>query len=283
MIYAVYRCLYGEDFIQESINSIIDHVDRVFVFYTNKPWGFSSSVVYKGKKIEFPAKFDSIVEKIIELDDPKIILIDQGEYYQEQPWNLFTSLINNVVIPQYGKPDYFILPDVDHVFDEEQIELSLEQFIEQGWVCGKSRQIEVWKGFKHRVPERKKHRTGTVFWNMSTIDYLPQTRACGEPAENSSLENKTLDFFVYNLGFAVSPKVMYWKHLTCISFSKDVNECLPNEDWLDEKWLSWDYKLNNKNLEISKGFEHLIPSAIQYDYYLLPESIKLKIKECDNE
>tara|TARA_Y100000593_G_C4303962_1_gene334814 strand:- start:1247 stop:2095 length:849 start_codon:yes stop_codon:yes gene_type:complete len=282
MIYAVYRCLYGEDFIQESINSIIDHVDKIFIFFATKPWGYSDSVVYKGETIYFPKKFDNILEKIKELNSSKIHLIEQGQYHQTVPWNQFTNLINNVVIPQYGKPNYFILPDVDHVFTEEQIKLTLCEFKEKQWDVAKVRQIEVWKGFKHRVPdtqERNLLRTGTVLWNMRSLDRLPETKACGEPVYNKELKDRILSSFVFNLGFAVSERTMYWKHLTCMAFSKDVNECLPNENWYEDKWLSWDYWDNNKKLEISIGYEHAIPYVVPYDYDLLPLSIKRKFIE----
>ena len=54
IIYAIYRCYYGEDFIQESIRSITDYVDKIFVFVDNTPWGSADECVYKGETIKFP-------------------------------------------------------------------------------------------------------------------------------------------------------------------------------------------------------------------------------------
>ena len=67
MLYAVYRCLYGEGFIQESINSITDYVDKIFVFWDDTAWGNIDHCMYKGQRVDFPKKFDNIVEKIKEL------------------------------------------------------------------------------------------------------------------------------------------------------------------------------------------------------------------------
>ena len=35
---AIYRIHYGIDFLLESINSIINDVDKIVIFYSEKPW-----------------------------------------------------------------------------------------------------------------------------------------------------------------------------------------------------------------------------------------------------
>ena len=54
MKWAIYRIHYGIDYIDESINSIVDQVDKVFIFYSLKPWIQQKTFQYKGKKIQFP-------------------------------------------------------------------------------------------------------------------------------------------------------------------------------------------------------------------------------------
>lgn len=76
-----------------------------------------------------------------------------------------------------------------------------------------------------------------------------------------------------NFGYAFSPKTMYWKHMTALAFSQKIGDSVPNEDWYEEKWIKWDYERNNENLEVSKGYEHLIPLAEKYDTSQLPETI----------
>jgi hypothetical protein len=66
---------------------------------------------------------------------------------------------------------------------------------------------------------------------------------------------------------------MYWKHLTALAFSRIVGDSLPNESWYEEKWLNWNPITNNRNLEISLGYEWTIPSAIPCPTHLIPLSV----------
>jgi hypothetical protein len=78
----------------------------------------------------------------------------------------------------------------------------------------------------------------------------------------------------HNLGFCVSRKSMYWKHLLALAFSNPLGDSAPDENWLDEKWLTWHPVHNNRHLEIAKGYSHLIPRAVPYPYSELPELIQ---------
>ncbi len=66
---------------------------------------------------------------------------------------------------------------------------------------------------------------------------------------------------------------MYWKHLTALGYCQKIGDSVPNEDWFDKVWRDWDAKTNNTNLEMSKGYEHLIPGAVPYTNRL-PEVLK---------
>lgn len=270
---AVYRCMYGEDFVQESIKSIIDHVDKVFVFWTNKPWGHINSCIYKGEEVIFPERFDNILDKIQELNDPRIELVEQtmGMNPRSVPQNLYTTIINGFIIPNIGKPRLIIIPEVDHVFKSDQIDGAIKEFIDSGLTTAKTRQVELWRSPGYRIAERP-GRIGVVFWNMTDIDGLFRTGGNGEIG-SIPIINK----FVHNLGFAVSEKVMYWKHMTALGFSKIICDSIPAEDWLD-MWTNWDYETNNKDLEISKNYRSTISHAFPYDPAELPELIREKYK-----
>lgn len=265
MRYAVYRCLYGEDFIQESINSITDYVDKIFVFWDEKPWGDIKQCTYKGEVVKFPEKFDNIVEKIKELKNPKIHLIYD---HQTNNINQFTHFLNDIILPNHEKPDTLIMLEVDYVYRKDQIEKALELFEKSGYQNATTRQIEIWKGLKHYLPERE--RFASMLWNLKNLDKMPPT---GRHANSEDL--KKIDAFVHNFGFAVSEKTMYWKHMTALGFYQEINDSPPNEDWYEEKWLKWDYETNNKDLEISKGAEYLIPKAMPYNTDELPEQMKV--------
>jgi hypothetical protein len=131
-----------------------------------------------------------------------------------------------------------------------------------------SRQIEHWKSPLFRIPERK-HRTGAVLWNMKSVDLLPRT---GTQANISNMPIS--NYYVHNMGFAVSSKAMYWKHLTALAFSRKIADSLPNERWYEDRWLSWHIKNNNTNLEISVGREADIPFAYPYNPKHLPDSLR---------
>lgn len=261
--YAVYRCLYGEDFIQASIRSIESVVDKIIVFWDDTAWGNCDHAIYKGQRVDFPkppATFDRVVERIRELNNPKVHL-----YYDHRPTpvNQFTLLINERVLPMFGKPDMFMFPEVDHVFREDQLHQAMAEA--QLLPHSSTRQVEVWKGLKHRVPERP-HRSGVMFWNMQHFDQLPRTGYGGDAPRQA------LNAFVHNMGFAASEHVMFWKHLTAIAFSPVINDSLPNEAWLD-KWISWTPE--SRNLEISKGNEHDIPYVVPYPESELPHWLRL--------
>ncbi len=120
----------------------------------------------------------------------------------------------------------------------------------------------------------RKGRLSVVFTKIIGNE-MPRTNRhsdiCGKPITRITPH-------VYNFGFAVSEKTMYWKHMTAIGFSQKIKDSPPNEDWYEEKWLNWNPSL--RNLEISRGSEHLIPMAIPMpDKYDIPQSVKERIKE----
>jgi len=265
IVYAIYRCYYGEDFIQESIRSITDYVDKIFVFVDNTPWGSSDECVYKGETIKFPKTFDNVVEKIKEMNNSKIELVFD---HQDVTDNQVTYFVNDIILPNHEKPSIILSLEVDHVFHSEQIKKAVEEFVENDYVFATTGQIEIWKGLKHRLPD-KPNRVGAVFCNLSKLDKMPETLKHG-----GILVMPKLSAYVHNFSFAVSDKVMYWKHLLSIALAQKAGDVVPYENWYEEKWLKWDYVSNNENLGISAQLK--IERAIQYDVNDLPELIKEK-------
>jgi hypothetical protein len=52
--WAIYRIHYGLDFLKQSIDSVIDTVDKVFVIYSLEPWVVKDTVTYLGEEIPMP-------------------------------------------------------------------------------------------------------------------------------------------------------------------------------------------------------------------------------------
>ena len=264
MIYAVYRCLYGEDFIQESIKSIDSVVDKIFVFYDDVPWGNVTSVNYLGEEIIFPKKFDNIIEKILEMNNPKIH-IQKDHVYDNN--NQFTHFVNNLILKRWPKPDIFMFIEVDHIFQKNQLLNGLDEFEEKDVSVSTFRQIELWKYPHWMIPIRD--RVSVLLWKMKDLKELPPTLRQGEV-----LRTPRLSSYVHNYGFCYRYGTMYWKHLTAMAFSDKIKDSPPNERWLEDTWIAWDPINNNKDLEISLGSESNISHAFPYvaeTYGPLPE------------
>ena len=267
-VYAIYRCLHGEDFVRESIQSIAGHVDKVFVFWDDAQPGAVTGCTYKGEAVRFPKKFDELVDKVRGLADPRIELIYD---HQDAAGNQLTHLVNDIILPAHEKPAIIISLEADHVFRHDQIRKAIDEFIEKDCVFATTNLIEVWKGLKHRLPERP-NKVGAVFCNMTKLDKMPETLKHG-----GVLVMPKLSAFAHGFGFAVSEKLMYWKHLLSIAVAQKSGGSIPSEDWYEEKWLKWDFESNNEDLAIpEQGKEEQALSAIPYDSNELPELIKAK-------
>lgn len=266
---AIYRCLYGADFIKDSIQSIADYVDRIFIFADSTPWGNVTHVEYKGEIVSIPPIIDYVLDEILSLvrEGYPINLLFDHVY---TPVNQFTHLVNDIVIPYYGKPQQIMFVEVDQVFRKDQIEQALYEFGNSEYKYASTRQVEIWKGFQHRVPERK--RTGVMFWDLSDMDKMPNT------LHQANLHVMLyLDAYVHNFGFAMNVQTMYWKHLIALGYAGKIRDSRPNPEWYDKKWLTWDYQTNNENLEISLGREYLIPYVEPYGIHGLPSSIQERV------
>jgi hypothetical protein len=262
---AVYRVLYGEDFIQESIRSILPHVDKVFVIKAEKPWGNTRGVTYKGTWVPWPDKFDNTREKVLSMNESKVEIIDD---YWPTPKGQLTHIVNDLILPRC-KPFEVVFIEPDHVFTEEEAQRAFTQWSLYSGVEATTRQIELWKTPEFCIPDRP-NRTSVVFHRIFGSPI-------GETGFNGAREGiHRLQARVHNLGFCLSPQVMYWKHLTALAFSRIVGDSPPNEGWYEEKWLNWDLEKNNSNLEISLGYEWTIPFAMGYATQCLPESIKAR-------
>lgn len=269
MIYAIYRGLYGEDFVEASVHSITDSVDRIFFFIDTKPWGDVTSCTYKGKLVQFPDRFDNFEERVrqIAIHNPKVSI-----HYDHQPNNIgqFTHLVNDRILPYCKKPDEIMVVEIDQVFRKDQLAQALTGFRESGADCGLTRQVEVWKGLHHAIPERP-NRTGVVFWSLRRLNELPATMRQAEPAV-SGLRMVRLNAAVHNLGFAIGSQVMFWKHMIAIGMSQKIGDSRPNELWYEKVWLPWTPEM--RYLEISLGHETDIPMAFPYAVDELPEEIR---------
>jgi hypothetical protein len=270
VIVACVRLLYGEDWIVPLVRSVLPHVDEVVIFWSDRPWGQARSVTYLGNDTAIPwtagKPFDGWVDRVREQGfDPKPP-VSQHYFHVDTPKGYWTAAINDRWPSKM--PETLILLEGDHVWRDDQMRMALREFSNNRMKCATSRQIELWRTFDWRIPERS-NRTGCVFWDTRGMSAFPPTRSQGEW---SGTEMQTLRAEVHNLGFCSSERTMLSKHLTALSFSGKIGDSKPNARWLEDVWKRWTPGMGN--LEISEGHEHSIRCAIPYDRTMIPEVLK---------
>jgi hypothetical protein len=248
MFAAFYRCLYGEDFFPESINSIIDAVDHVFILLADRPWGDADRCVYRGSTIYFPSIIDNLpqtVRSAAAIEKVTVISAYNPLNRDMAGWALTTISHHS---PRPINKLLFMEPDM--VWDTGQLNKFIQIYDASNYRTMTASQIELWRTFKWRVP-RRSGRSGPFLWELSS-----QTRFG---------DIETSEASVHNLGFCVSDRAMFWKHMIGLGISGPLQDSMPNEEWFEKIWLNWHPTSNNKNLEISRGAEHNLTHAFKHD------------------
>jgi hypothetical protein len=265
VIWAIYRIHYGTDFLKASIKSIEKHVDKIFIFYSERPWVITKNVEYKNETINFPNNPENVRDFIsTNFTDTKFIV---KNYECNTPLNQFGDLFNLARKITNIKPSNVLFMEPDMIFGKNQLKLLKIELKYKFWlrslVC---RQIEIWKFDKeknkrdtYRIGLRKR-RIGPVLWKINKNNENITTEFSGATLE----KKKNFSNFVkiLNMGFSFNKKTMLYKHILAIAASSKIGDSKPDENWYEKKWLNWNEK--TQNLEISKGSQHLIKKAIKY-------------------
>lgn len=266
----VFCCvLYGSDFVEDSIRSILPVCDDVYVVMVGRPWGDTTGVVYKGDWVPWPEKFDDSRERVAAMNEPRVHIIDN---YWPLPHTQCLHAMNDLVLPLYK--DVRAIGDVlimssDCVFEQgnlEQLMRSWRKYAHAGaWAYATQR--ELWRTPAWTFERRQQRSSVNLHRPVSWPTKWP--RGGLQPTPIPMLEGT-----VHSFGFCMSPAATRWKMLTAMAYAPIVGESPPNEDWFEKKWLSWHPVMNNRNLEISARSESDISHAVPYDVTLLPESIQ---------
>ena len=132
MIWAIYRIHYGIDFLEPSINSIIEEVDKVFIFYSKDQWIKSTHINYKKKIINFPKNPENVESFLISKfsNNKKIIF---KNYECKTPDNQFGKLFNLACSMTAAKPKYALFMEPDMIFGDKQLKfMKLELNLSSG-------------------------------------------------------------------------------------------------------------------------------------------------------
>lgn len=269
MIVAVYRCLYGSDFVEYSIRSVLDAVDKVVVVWGGKPFADVDHCVYKGKRYDFPKRFDDLPEIVQSIDSPKVEFI---EHYHHNPRNQWAHIINNIVTPRFGKPDAALFMHVGMVWRADQLLKAFDEFFHGDSPCCNTRCVETWRGLDYRIPERL--RAGCGFWKFQDFAKMPETWLDFQPRTVNLPGLHMLNAEIHNLRYSQNPNIMFWRQLVIMAYVAALGDSTPDPNWFEDKWLTWDPETNNQDLEMAINWKHLIPAAIPYDTDELPAGIR---------
>jgi hypothetical protein len=232
MKYAIYRIHYGLDFLGKSIESVIDQVDQIFVFWSKQPW-------YKECK-NLPPLNENVLEFCKKYD--KVIVIEK-EF--DLPDNQFKLMYDDVV-SKYPKPDQVLMIEPDMVWDKEELK--------KIWKLNDKEisfsQIEFWKNEQWYI---KRDRPGPTLWNVAPKKTVKGTWETKNT--HSTIKCK-------NYGFCLSPEVMKYKHEVAMQSSKYYRDSSPSKEWYEDKWLNWTPE--TEDLEISEKHKHYIKKAYPY-------------------
>ena len=264
--WAIYRIHYGLDFLSQSIESIRDDVDKIFICYSLDPWVVKDKVSYLGEEIDMPRNPESVQQYLSTYDvDPKIDIF-RAEF--NTPLNQFRELYDMAREREGLLPSKVVFMEPDMVYKKGDLSKmfdDLNTLSDETMIPAISTyQIELWKSFKWRVPQRE--RTGPVIYNIDvtpgfTTHFGPEPGKCGSMVVHSDIKN-------YNFGFCLNSLTMYYKHLTAINFSKEIGDSIPSQEWYRDKWSNW--VPETEDLEIAENYKYLIKRAEPFD---MPEEI----------
>lgn len=312
LTYSIYRVLYGEDFFEDSVESIINESDKVFLFLHSKPWGAKPSINIYGKHVVFPEHFDNchiIAKKLKEKYNHKIIIVTDDEFekyivvgYDSKKgisWSNSYLSYYNYICNNFEKPNLLLLPDLDIVMDNN-VEQMINDFLKTSKIYGYPRcrsfyrhplyqfkYTQIWcNGDKEVEKELDGARLGIQLINCDLLNKLDPNgveykRLFHFFAMKMALkEGVFLDYYCYNFGFCWNTKTVFWKLLVNLTQSDFDSES--NPVWFKDKFLFWNP--NTKNLEIAKDYSHIIPNTFKIDINTLPLSIRKRIEnqEFDN-
>ena len=120
MIWAIYRLHYGLDFLKQSVSSIINNVDKIFIYSMN-PWVKQDFVKHRNQEIKFPKNPEDIQNFLLNnFKNEKIII---KNYECDTPLNQFGKLYDISCKISSSKPKYVLFMEPDMLFGENQLKI----------------------------------------------------------------------------------------------------------------------------------------------------------------
>jgi len=199
-------CLhYGKDYFEQSLASIVDHVEEIVVFYSSVPsHGTKTNMVCPDSRSEL-----RIIADKFNCTWQEISGIGAENHHRQQYIN-------------YGKSkgyDQILIIDSDeiHISSEipEMLRCAGEQNVKRIGIDG-SRWVTLWKSFNEYVTD-----------GFAPVRVINLKKPDGEVSIKKG--------FIYHMGYCISDKLMEYK-ISCHGHRADFEN---NSSWLNEKWKGY--------------------------------------------
>lgn len=276
---AIYRLLYGSDFIGESLASIYPHCEQILCFIGHEMFGGRRIINYFGHDVYLPHDIDGLADainawKAANDTDNKVRIIRNP--YATLLKGQLQAMINNEVIPCYD-PTHVLFVESDEVWHENTIKTLFE-------VARQTDADEImaaachlfWRSYRYCSTRTNPYAVMRALKGRKTIGLTGHALGSVEPDVRRCHDDRLK---IHNFGFAASERTIFWKHMTALSFSRDVKlDSPPREEWFEDVWRPWNGVTNRrKDLCPSIGYEDAFAPAEDYPFEELPALMQQRI------
>jgi hypothetical protein len=277
---AIYRLLYGSDFIGESLASIYDSVDHILCFVTHEVFGGRKVVNYFGHDLYLPHDIDGLTDAIRRWksrhDYANKVQIVSNRFGADLKGQV-GKMVNTLVLPHFNCT-HLLFVEADEVWHADSLAnlMSLaartdaDEVLTGCHLFWRSPRFVSTRTNPYCVLRALKGKTSIGVTGHALAEVDPNLKRVSDPG-----------VFVHNFGYAASARTVFWKHITGLSFSRDARlDSVPREDWFEKSWRAWNWAANRRTDHCpSAGYEGAFPAAVEYPFENLPAPIQRRIRE----
>ncbi len=277
---AIYRLLYGSDFIGESLASIYPHCEQILCFVGHEMFGGRRIINYFGHDVYLPHDIDGLTDAInawkAQNDPDNKVRVLPNPYATLLKGQL-QAMVNNEVIPRYD-PTHVLMVESDEVWHQDTIRTLFEvaQNSDADEIMASACHL-FWRSYKYCSTRTNPY---AVMRALKGRKQIGLTGHALTSAGNDVKRHRDDRLKIHNFGFAAAERTIFWKHMTALSFSRDVKlDSPPREEWFEEVWRPWNGVSNRRtDLCPSIGYEDAFAPAQDYPFEMLPALMQQRIK-----